>query len=137
MLEQNDVGLIYADVDKFKEINDTYGHQVGDTVLKNMVDLVKPIMKKPNVLVRLGGDEFLFIFPKVRPQDGLALCRQLERLLNDQLYLSPDEHIGGKREVYVSLGWTYAPKGSRVSDMVHQADLSMYQQKEKNRMRMT
>ncbi|MFB5192410.1 GGDEF domain-containing protein [Alicyclobacillus fastidiosus] len=56
VLTKQNVGVFYADIDGFKETNDTYGHQAGDEVLQRLVKLVEPLMVMPNVLIRLGGD---------------------------------------------------------------------------------
>ncbi|WP_157071311.1 GGDEF domain-containing protein, partial [Alicyclobacillus acidiphilus] len=134
-LKTQNVGMFYADIDEFKQINDRYGHRTGDMVLKLMMDLVKPMMQSPNLLVRMGGDEFLFLFPQATREDEAILRSQLESLL-EGMHI-PTEHTNADRiPVSVSLGWAYASRGDSWIDMIHNADLSMYRTKEGNKTRL-
>jgi diguanylate cyclase (GGDEF)-like protein len=136
VLTKQNVGVFYADIDGFKETNDTYGHHVGDEVLQRLVKLVEPLMVMPNVLIRLGGDEFLFVFPNVGSTDESILKHKLQSLLLDG-HLMP---IGADKEAQVtpslkvSLGWAYGTSGTSWMSVIHQADLAMYQQKKSNKL---
>lgn len=131
VLTKQNVGMFYADIDGFKEINDTFGHHVGDEVLQRLVRLVEPLMVMPNVLIRLGGDEFLFVFPNVSSTDESILRQKVLSLLSAG-HLGP-LGVGKGAEVtlslQVSLGWAYGTSGTSWMSVIHQADLAMYQQK--------
>ncbi|MFB5192425.1 GGDEF domain-containing protein [Alicyclobacillus fastidiosus] len=131
-LEHQNVGLFYADIDHFKDINDKYGHRTGDLALQLMVRLVQPMMRSPNLAVRLGGDEFLFLFPNAKPDDEIHLRTHLQSLLSSMRVLAGADE-SAEVPLQVSLGWAYAKKGEAWSDIVHSADLSMYQAKEANK----
>jgi diguanylate cyclase (GGDEF)-like protein len=128
LLAEQDVGIFYADIDDFKGINDAFGHQAGDQALKLLADLVSPMMYKPNALVRLGGDEFLFIFPNAESDDESHLHKELYSLLDGMLTLK-DENDVIIATLQVSFGWAHAKRGSSWIEVIHRADLSMYQQK--------
>lgn len=129
VIKKRSVGLFYADIDSFKEINDTYGHQVGDHVLQQLVYLVQPLMVMPNAIVRLGGDEFLFVFPDAVATDESTLRREIHSLLNGKLKPLGVDEQSHTASLHVSLGWAYGESGSSWMDVIHHADLSMYQQK--------
>lgn len=130
-LKTQNVGMFYADIDNFKTVNDEYGHRAGDMALKLMMDLVKPVMQSPNLLVRLGGDEFLFLFPNANSDDEARLRARLESVLQDMRISGED----GRSSIplKVSLGWAFARKGDSWLDVIHSADLAMYGVKEARR----
>lgn len=90
ILAKTNVGLFYADIDKFKEVNDKFGHQAGDFALKQMVELVRLVMDMPNAVIRMGGDEFLFVFPDADQHSETRLREQLMSLLDGKLLLQDD-----------------------------------------------
>lgn len=131
VLTKQSAGIFYADIDGFKEANDRYGHQVGDRVLQQLVKLVEPLMVMPNALVRLGGDEFLFVFPNVLPTDESLLRHKLHSLLLGGLRIPISTgETGPSVRLEVSLGWAYGPIGTPWMSVIHEADLAMYQQKQ-------
>ena len=65
-------GVAMIDVDHFKEINDAYGHPVGDVALKKIVDAILSCIRSTDMLIRYGGDEFLIIFPQIQ-KDAFTL----------------------------------------------------------------
>ncbi|WP_146823299.1 GGDEF domain-containing protein [Alicyclobacillus suci] len=132
LLHTREVGLLYADIDHFKEINDTYGHHVGDQALKLLVHLLRPVVQSPNALIRLGGDEFLLVFPDAAPGDEERLRTAIQAALDDHLLLH-DEQGMRIANLSISLGWAHATKGASWARVLHQADLSMYKHKEARR----
>jgi diguanylate cyclase (GGDEF)-like protein/PAS domain S-box-containing protein len=70
---QHGLGLAVADVDRFKSINDTYGHLVGDEVLRQVAQTLKRALRNSDVLARIGGDEFAAILPEAHPSGALAV----------------------------------------------------------------
>ncbi|GAI24499.1 unnamed protein product, partial [marine sediment metagenome] len=73
--------LAYIDIDKFKYINDTFGHKEGDMVLKEGVKLFKSTLREIDIICRMGGDEFLLIFPDSSPNDAPLIRERLSKNL--------------------------------------------------------
>jgi|GEM_PF-6852191 len=95
--------LIMLDVDRFKGINDTYGHDVGDYVLKRVVELIRANIRDRDCFGRWGGDEFVILYPATEADAVLHLAQRLERIVS----LSSFEHVG---QVSFSFGTaTYVP----------------------------
>lgn len=73
------------DIDHFKKVNDTYGHQVGDEVLKRLSASLMAAVRKNDVLARFGGEEFVLCFPDVGNQDGVQILERLQNRLHTDL----------------------------------------------------
>ncbi|MBI4938768.1 MAG: EAL domain-containing protein [Nitrosomonadales bacterium] len=81
--------VIMADLDNFKFINDTYGHPIGDMLLKELSALLATCLRKGDVLARLGGDEFVLLLPQTPPENGLAVANKLHRVLGEEEFELP------------------------------------------------
>lgn len=120
--------LLFIDLDRFKAINDLYGHETGDHVLREASKRLTDIVRQEDVVGRLGGDEFVIILPYVNEdyygatvaaQHVLDCFKEPFRIKALELYLSP------------SIGISYFPKhASDVSELIHAADLAMYHSKQ-------
>jgi len=126
------LALAFIDADKFKSINDTYGHHTGDEVLKHMVDtMFKATRDNDGRVYRYGGEEFLILFPKIQKEEFEA---QLEKLRSqiEQSSLS----IDGKDIKYtISIGAGLAKDYSNVKELAKKADEAVYKAKEQGRNR--
>jgi len=126
------LALAFIDADKFKSINDTYGHHTGDEVLKHMVDtMFKATRDNDGRVYRYGGEEFLILFPKIQKEEFEA---QLEKLRSqiEQSSLSVD----GKDIKYtISIGAGLAKDYSNVKELAKKADEAVYKAKEQGRNR--
>lgn len=118
--------LIYFDVDHFKSINDTFGHQVGDNVLRELALLVKSSVRKLDTIARIGGEEFAIIAPETSREDAIVLAEKMR--LKIETYQFPTVE-----NITVSLGVTTFRKGCSVEDMIDHADKALYRAKEKGR----
>jgi diguanylate cyclase (GGDEF)-like protein len=78
------VALGLIDLDHFKKVNDTYGHDVGDEVLKTFVNTCKPMLRHGDVLGRFGGEEFLLLLPNAHPEDVQAIFERLQNALRSR-----------------------------------------------------
>ena len=76
-VEQTEFGLIIIDIDHFKQVNDTYGHLVGDDVLINLVNALQEKLRKGDTLARFGGEEFVFILPHATHSESLKIAHKL------------------------------------------------------------
>ena len=122
------LSLIILDIDHFKKINDTYGHNVGDLVLVEASRILKSIAGKNDAVFRLGGDEFLIIFPSIKDRKTLQLAK--ERLLKSfekEFYIA-DYPI----KITLSIGCAMFPEdGDDIDVLLQIADKQMYVDKEK------
>lgn len=92
-------GLIIVDVDKFKHINDTYGHVVGDQAIKCIADTLKAHVRASDLVVRYGGDEFLVLIEQIEFTEALYLADKLRC------------HIVESRNFYSRTEWLYSSIG--------------------------
>lgn len=121
-------GVAVLDVDNFKAINDTYGHQAGDAALRTIVQAIVGCIRNSDILIRYGGDEFLLVFPEIpEPVFNRRLQEITSAVSNAAVPDYPNMHLS------VSVGGVY--KMTPLSDAVYRADALMYKAKtEKRRM---
>ncbi|MCA1959599.1 MAG: sensor domain-containing diguanylate cyclase [Desulfomonile sp.] len=118
-------GVFFMDVDHFKEINDTYGHDVGDVVLQTVGRTIANSLRASDMVFRWGGEEFLAIILQLAP-DQLEVVGNKIRLLVEQ---SPILTEAGPCRVTISLGATLARSDDTVESLVNRADMLMYESK--------
>lgn len=128
------VGLLFVDLDHFKEINDELGHAIGDEVLCNMARLLSAITRSGDTVARLGGDEFIILFDQL--EDGSILNGIAQKLLG---HLQNRLLLGGHEVlVQASLGISLYPEhGDNAESLVQNADKAMYRSKRDGRNRAT
>ncbi len=118
------LSMILLDIDQFKEVNDRYGHLVGDQVLKKTAEIIKSCLRTTDVVARFGGDEFVVILPRT-DMEQLAFVR--ERLVVTLRNLSVLDQDNQTRYLTVSLG-DYSDC-REYDQILRRADLNMYRQK--------
>jgi diguanylate cyclase (GGDEF)-like protein/PAS domain S-box-containing protein len=128
--EDNTFALLFLDLDHFKEINDSLGHDIGDKVLKIVTRRLNKIIRKEDTLARLGGDEFTIILNDLRyGQDASHLAQKILHELAKPIMLE-------KHHLYVSssIGISLFPNdGSSASNLLKYADAAMYKAKDEGR----
>ncbi len=124
--------VLYLDVDRFKDINDTLGHQKGDLLLKEVATRLKASMRETDLVARFGGDEFAILQTNVTdPADAGALAEKIRASL-----AAPYRIDGNEVRITVSIGIAlYSNEIARPDTMVSQADLALYRAKEEGRNR--
>jgi diguanylate cyclase (GGDEF)-like protein/PAS domain S-box-containing protein len=128
---QQKIGLMFLDLDHFKQINDQHGHLVGDEFLRRVADMIKPLIREVDVLSRFGGDEFVVVLPNIRSEkELLSLGKRLISGL-DKTKIT----IGSLDfKVQVSIGAAIYPDDSlSAEELIHCADVAMYQVKKTTR----
>jgi diguanylate cyclase (GGDEF)-like protein len=125
------LGVMLFDIDHFKMVNDTYGHLAGDRVLVQVAKTAKLALRKGDILMRYGGEEFLAIFPAASKENALALGERLRRMVQDTSVLDGDQIIC----VTISIGVTSYPELEVTDelDLVKRADEALYKAKETGR----
>ena len=124
--------LLYLDLDRFKEINDIYGHSVGDVVLAQAAERITGEIRDSDTVSRLGGDEFVVVMPHIEGERQVrsTATRLLDRL-TESFSVRGDEHF-----VSASIGIVMFPEdGDSVETLLKNADAAMYRAKEAGRAR--
>jgi diguanylate cyclase (GGDEF)-like protein len=125
------ISMVLMDIDHFKRINDTCGHQAGDQVLQIFADVITHGLRAGDALARWGGEEFLLMLPNTSADDAL-LC--VERMRN-QLASRSFDHIAPKLAVTFSAGIGVCGVDDRTDAIIERADRAMYRAKTAGRNR--
>ena len=126
--------IVMMDLNNFKFFNDTYGHPVGDDVLRNVASALKEASRDSDVLGRYGGDEFIMLLPDTDAAGTLEACARIQTAL-DARYLEPVK--GTKLPISISFGWSSFPAdGENVLDLLTAADQHLYDHKRGNASRL-
>ncbi|MDT8363166.1 MAG: EAL domain-containing protein [Nitrosomonas sp.] len=127
---QHPGALLFFDLDRFKYINDTSGHQTGDALLRMVANLLSQTIRQADVSGRLGGDEFSVILPEITPEAAIEVTKKILTRLNEAQF----KFKGRTYNIAASIGIAIFPDhGDNVHDLLAAADLAMYQAKETGR----
>jgi diguanylate cyclase (GGDEF)-like protein len=118
--------LCILDIDHFKEVNDTYGHEYGDEVLFNVAQIMKACFTEEEIFGRYGGEEFLVLFPGKTPREALPVVRAL----GDHVRTHAWSH---DKPVTLSGGLSSYVKGISYSNFIEAADINLYRAKQEGR----
>ncbi|MHB8884530.1 MAG: PAS domain S-box protein [Methylovirgula sp.] len=126
----NPFSVFYLDLDHFKDINDTLGHQVGDLLLKTAADRLSNITRQSDLVARLGGDEFAILQTEMSDLSGAGtLATKIRQTLAEPIYIASYE-----LHITVSVGISpYTADTTGPDEMLAQADLALYRAKEEGR----
>lgn len=127
MRSGNSIGVIMMDLDKFKAVNDTYGHLVGDKVLVNIAEATEDVLREGDILSRYGGEEFLIILPGASKLDTLVIAERIRQSIADVTVY----HGALEIKVTISAGIASYPdiNMSNEIELVNQADKNLYKAK--------
>ncbi|MGJ8693088.1 MAG: GGDEF domain-containing protein [Thalassotalea sp.] len=123
--------LVSLDIDHFKKVNDNYGHDVGDKILQHLANLMKKHTRETDVVARIGGEEFLIIFPKTGFQLGVTIADKLRKMISESTYSYQNIEI----VTTVSLGCVCVQCASDIDKGLKRADELLYQAKRAGRNR--
>ena len=118
------------DLDHFKEVNDTHGHDIGDVVLRNTVELVQRQIRKSDTLARWGGEEFMIITPLTDVLELKSIAESLRTKIEKQEH----EHAG---VVTASFGGSILRSDDNFANLIKRVDAALYQSKKQGRNRCT
>ena len=119
-------GVLFIDLDRFKALNDAYGHAVGDRVLQTVARTLAGALRSFDVVGRWGGDEFVAVIVNVTEEQLAAIAGKLRYLVEE----STRPLGGGKMRVSLSIGATLARTIDTVESLMLRADAAMYQSKQ-------
>lgn len=126
-------GVMFFDIDLFKKVNDTYGHNIGDEVLKMVSNTLKSAIRTDDAIGRWGGEEFIGIFNVDNLRALEKIANKLRILVEKSTLYIEEEDI----KVTISVGGTLYRSGESIEDLVHRADQKMYQSKQTGRNKVT
>lgn len=123
-------GLMFIDLDKFKEVNDTFGHSIGDTMLITVAKKIEQTIRKEDFIARIGGDEFVLIIKDIKLDEDLAkLAQKINEKIKEPITI-------GEKVFFMSLSIgiaIYPDHALESEDLVKYADAAMYEVKEQGR----
>ena len=132
------VGLIMIDIDRFKQVNDTYGHQMGDSVLNQFAGVINRVKRKEDIFARYGGEEFVIIpCGQIYLDEVFSFCERIRQAVEFSEFRFGDTCI----RITASFGFHTCKIGKnekvedRLEDMIKKADQALYRAKEKGRNR--
>jgi diguanylate cyclase (GGDEF)-like protein len=118
--------FIMMDMDNLKTINDTYGHDAGDAMLKNTVEIIKNQIRQSDLIFRWGGDEFVIVCQGLRSENVVSICEKWTQAVKE----SEIEHEGNRISTTISIGISYFKDDDKDSlDVIDRADEAMYRAK--------
>ncbi|MFA6448393.1 MAG: diguanylate cyclase [bacterium] len=125
------LSLIMADIDHFKELNDTHGHQQGDMILKGISTILRRSVRDIDLIARYGGEEFVVILPETPKKNAAIVAERIRESFEEQEY----EYEGGIIKATASFGVSGHPDDdiNTQLDMIAKADEAMYQAKREGR----
>ena len=130
-LETDPVSLLMLDVDRFKQINDTHGHDVGDQALIWVAELMKKAAGEDGIAVRYAGDEFIILMPGAPKEKALKVGERLIELVHEKPWLKEMEV---ELSITLSVGAASAPEDAQTGkDLINKADTALYYAKESGR----
>jgi diguanylate cyclase (GGDEF)-like protein len=122
------ISLILLDVDHFKNYNDTLGHPAGDRALKKIAQLILSSIRKSDIAVRYGGEEFCIILPEVEKEGAFIFAERLRGLIEGHEFPGGDSQPGGR--LTVSMGISSFPQDTIVmQDLIDKTDAALYRAK--------
>ena len=124
------ISFLLMDIDHFKEVNDTYGHQAGDYALKTIAQIIMAQIRKSDIACRFGGEEFMIILPDTGPESAIQKADAFRKSISDRVY-----EFGGKEfSITISIGIAVYPvNGTENDQILSKADAALYEAKRAGR----
>jgi diguanylate cyclase (GGDEF)-like protein len=129
---KTDTAIIMIDIDKFKNINDTYGHQVGDDVIIELSSKLQDIGRKSDIVSRWGGEEFLILLPNTNTKGSLIIAEKIRKNIEEIVINLQDEK---KLQFTVSVGVSqfHNKSNDNIESSINRADEALYKAKASGR----
>ena len=124
-------GLIMGDLDLFKHVNDTHGHDVGDEVLKELAERIQESVRIEDAVARWGGEEFLILLPATASEEALIVAEKIRRKVNEKAFPTS----AGPLAITLSLGVAVYNRDPEPAEVIKRADQALYRAKENGRNR--
>ncbi len=126
------ISLLFIDIDYFKQINDRYGHDIGDQTLKWSADILKSEIRRYDILARYGGEEFLILLPNTDSTEALQIAERISVLIRNSTMVFEEKKIS----ITVSIGVSSKNEGLvNLDELIKDADNALYTAKDSGRNR--
>jgi diguanylate cyclase (GGDEF)-like protein len=119
-------GIIMLDIDHFKSVNDNFGHDTGDVVLKKLALIFENAIRTSDFMARWGGEEFLICCTTIEEDDLLPIAETIRKLVGSTDF----ETVG---QITASLGCAAIVKGETIGELIKRADIALYEAKNNGR----
>lgn len=128
------MSICMTDIDRFKQVNDTYGHDVGDEVLREFASRIRSTVRGADLACRFGGEEFVVVMPDTPPEMAAAVAERLRHIIESQPFSIP--HADGALVITASMGIAGMKlEGDTAEALLKRADMALYQAKNEGRNR--
>jgi diguanylate cyclase (GGDEF)-like protein len=124
-----DFSICFIDLDYFKQINDTYGHDAGDMVLAKVGEILKESSRDFDIVARYGGEEFIAILPHIGLIDGVKYAKKLQKVIKTKKFMYKDQQMN----ITASFGVSQRKQHMKLEDTIKKADQMVYAAKEAGR----
>jgi diguanylate cyclase (GGDEF)-like protein len=125
---KHDFCLLLIDLDDFKDINDSYGHPVGDETLRGVAEILQAHVRKGDLATRIGGDEFMLLLSETPQAGGVIAAQSLGKALRERVFSLPD---GRTFHLTISIGVaTFPGDGENPEDLLANVDIAVYRAKD-------
>ncbi len=129
-LARSDMAMIVLDIDHFKQVNDSFGHPVGDTIICGVVDCLQRTLQTPGEIGRVGGEEFTVILPQQNYLQAQQIAEHMRAAIAERDFALPDAS-----RITASFGVSWMPAGADFGTAYSEADEAMYEAKRSGRNR--
>ena len=124
--EGKSYGILFLDIDHFKNINDTYGHDIGDSVLVAVVNQIRSLMETDHIFGRWGGEEFIYIVPIVDEKSLWNFAEKVRKIIDEKQFPTVNH-------ITLSVGATLVYSEDSPESLIKRADEAVYEAKESGR----
>ncbi len=135
MRNETELSLLLVDIDFFKKFNDTYGHQVGDFILKEFSAVLKSEIRKYDTLARYGGEEFTVILPDTAEEEAMAVAEKLRTAVDEHVFRDPQTNYHITASFGVATAKPVTDDNFSKGNFINMADTALYSAKEAGRNR--
>jgi diguanylate cyclase (GGDEF)-like protein len=134
-VDDGGLSIILLDIDDFKNINDSYGHPVGDEVIKRVADIGVELLRNRDIMGRIGGEEFLCVLPRTTAEQSMQVAhRLLTAISNEKLTATDGTHFFTSISIGIA---NYDPSIDSAEQLYSRADEALYQSKAAGKGRIT
>lgn len=130
--EGTPLSALMIDIDRFKVINDNFGHLVGDQVLKMLAKIMLDIMRESDIIVRFGGEEFIILLPGTELEGAGLIAKKMRKIIESAELVTNDNTIV-KFTVSIGIAICDCDNDINIDDLVHRIDVAMYDAKRSGR----
>lgn len=123
------MSVLLCDIDYFKKVNDNYGHEAGDHILKQISTVFTDVLRKQDIVSRWGGEEFLFLLPETAGKDAFTLAEKIRQSIHDFDFEYSDKRI----HLTVSIGVCEVTSNMTIDEAINTSDHYLYRAKENGR----